>query len=225
MAATKARSAMVRSLLRLQSRRTTQKAMKTMQRFDLPQTVDPTATVNTEPSSVPLPPGSRRVRGKNAVRRPTRPKRDRHSSTSAAHRSSLPATLPRPVKLTRDRTYTVPPPAHIRVLGVEMQDHDRDTIAQRLGMKLGKFASSIERITVRLSDANGPKGGRDQICKIKVVLSGLPSIVVEEKASMLPEAIDRAMQATALAVRRRIQRRRLKALHHRASPPLISAAS
>jgi ribosome-associated translation inhibitor RaiA len=72
-----------------------------------------------------------------------------------------------------------------------------------------------------VSDANGPKGGRDQICKIKVVLSGLPSIVVEEKASVLHEAIDRAMQATALAVRRRVQRRRLKALHHRASHRLV----
>jgi hypothetical protein len=54
-----------------------------------------------------------------------------------------------------------------------MEDDDRDNIARKLGMKLGKFASSIERVTVRLSDANGPKGGRDQISQIKVVLSGL----------------------------------------------------
>jgi hypothetical protein len=144
-------------------------------------------------------------------------RRDRRpSKAAAAHRSSLPPTLPRPVKLTRDRTFTVPPPAHIRVLGVEMEDEDRNNIARKLGMKLGKFASSIERITVRLSDANGPKGGRDQICQIKVVLSGLPSIVVEERGSALHTATERAMKATALAVRRGVQRRRLKALHHRA---------
>jgi ribosome-associated translation inhibitor RaiA len=148
----------------------------------------------------------------------------RSSGPTAAQRSTLPATLPRPVKLTRDRTYTVPPPAHIRVRGVETEDHQRDTIARKLGMKLGKFASSIERITVRLSDANGPKGGRDQTCRIKVVLSGLPSLVVEERASVLHDAIDRAMQATALAVRRSVQRRRLKALHHRASQPPSSVA-
>jgi ribosome-associated translation inhibitor RaiA len=135
----------------------------------------------------------------------------------AAQRSSLPTTLPRPVKLTRDRTHTVPPPAHVRVLGVEMADHDRDDIARKLGMKLGKFASAIERITVRLSDTNGPKGGQDQICQIKVVLSGLPSIVVEERASALQGAIVRAVRATERAVRRNLQRRRLKALHHRAA--------
>ena len=156
----------------------------------------------------------------------TDPRRGRRSSKATAQRSSLPTTLPRrPAKLTRDRTHTVPPPAHVRVLGVEMEDHDRDNIARKLGMKLGKFASAIERVTVRLSDANGPKGGRDQICQIKVVLSGLPSIVVEERASTLPNAIDSAMKATAVAVRRSVQRRRLKALHHRASGPAISFVS
>jgi ribosome-associated translation inhibitor RaiA len=111
------------------------------------------------------------------------------------------------------------------VLGVEMDDDDRDSIARKLGMKLGKFASSIERITVRLSDTNGPKGGRDQICQIKVVLSGLPSIVVEEVDSALPKAVDRAMKKMAVAVRRGLQRRRLKALHHRASQTAVSLAS
>ena len=157
----------------------------------------------------------------------TVPRRGRRPSKSAAQRSSLPTTLPRPVKLTRDRSHTVPPPAHVRVLGVEMedQDQDRDNIARKLGMKLGKFASSIERVTVRLSDVNGPKGGRDQICQIKVVLSGLPSVVVEERGWALQNAVDRAMKATALAVRRSVQRRRLKALHHRASGPAVSPAS
>jgi ribosome-associated translation inhibitor RaiA len=121
------------------------------------------------------------------------------------------------VKLARNRTHDVPPPAHVRVIGAELEQHDRDNIARKLGMKLGKFASSIERITLRLSDANGPKGGRDQICQIKVVLSGRPSVVVEERASTLQSAIDRAMKAAALAVRRSVHRRRLKALHHRAS--------
>jgi hypothetical protein len=84
-------------------------------------------------------------------------------------------------------------------------------------MKLGKFASSIERITVRLSDTNGPKGGRDQKSQIKIVLSGLPSVVVSEIDSALPRTIDRAIDAAAIAVRRRLQRRRLKPLHHRSS--------
>ena len=158
------------------------------------------------------------------IKTTTGPKQGRRPSKAAAKRSSLPTTLPRPDKLTRDRTHTVAPPAHVRVLSMEMEDHHRDNIARKLGMKLGKFASSIERITVRLSDANGPKGGRDQICQIKVVLSGLPSVVVEERGSALQKAIDRAMKATALAVRRSVQRRRLKPLHHRDSHVTVAAS-
>ena len=91
------------------------------------------------------------------------------------------------------------------------------TFGRKLGMRLGKFRASIERITVRVSDTNGPRGGRDQKCQVKVVLSGLPSVVVNETDSTLPRAIDRAVDATAIAVRRRVERRRLKPLHHRSS--------
>lgn len=119
----------------------------------------------------------------------------------------------------------MPPPAHIRVIGGEVTDEDREAIALKLGRKLGKFASSIERISVRLSDANGPKGGRDQIVRIKVVLSGRPSVMVEERDAAFPLAVDRAANAAALAVRRSVQRRRLKPLHHRPSRRQISRAS
>ena len=57
-------------------------------------------------------------------------------------------------------------------------------------MRLGKFASSIERVTLRLSDVNGPKGGVDHKCLIKVVLSGLPSVVVERRDSALQRAVN-----------------------------------
>jgi hypothetical protein len=86
-------------------------------------------------------------------------------------------------------------------------------------MKLGKFVPSIERVTVRLSDVNGPKGGPDQRCQIKVVLSGLPSVVVNETDVTIARSIDRAISAVADAVGRRVQRRRLKRLHHRVEEP------
>jgi hypothetical protein len=132
-------------------------------------------------------------------------------------RGALPLSLPRPAKLERNRKSGPSPPAHVRVIGTAIEDEDRDAIARKLGMKLGKFVGAIERITVRLSDTNGPKGGRDQRCQIKVVLSGLPSVVVNETDSTQPRTIERAVDATAVAVRRRVQRRRLKPLHHRSS--------
>jgi ribosome-associated translation inhibitor RaiA len=126
--------------------------------------------------------------------------------------------VPRPEKLARNRKSDLPPPAHVRVIGGAIDEDDRGYIARKLGMKLGKFVSSIERVTVRLSDTNGPKGGHDQRCQIKVVLSGLPSVVVDETDSTVSRAVDRALDAMAGAVQRRVQRRRLKPLHHRAEP-------
>jgi hypothetical protein len=88
-------------------------------------------------------------------------------------------------------------PAHVRVIGAVIDERDRAYIAQKLGMKLGRFAASVERITVRLSDANGPKGGLDQNCQVKVVLSGMPSVVVRETDSTLRRTIDRAIDSAA----------------------------
>jgi sigma 54 modulation/S30EA-like ribosomal protein len=139
------------------------------------------------------------------------------------HRAALPHSLPRRTKLTRNRVSEVPPPAHIRVIGADLQEESRDHISRKLGAKLAKFASSIERVTVRVSDDNGPKGGHDQICQIKVVLIGLPSVVVEGRDTSLEAATNRAMKAATLAVRRTVQRRRLKALHHRVGRPSAGA--
>ena len=91
-------------------------------------------------------------------------------------------------------------------------------------MKLGKFASAIERVSVRIFDANGPKGGVDQVCRIKVVLSALPSVLVERRNAALSTAIDEAIRTAALTVRARVGRRRLKPLHHR-KPTALDRAS
>jgi hypothetical protein len=59
-----------------------------------------------------------------------------------------------------------------------------------------------------------PRGGVDQVCRIKVVLSGLPSIVVEQRDATLVAAIDGALSGAERAVRRSLQRRRMKPIKH-----------
>ena len=132
-------------------------------------------------------------------------------------RSPLPGSLPRPVKLTSGRADALRTPAHVRVIGVELDDEDRALIRKKLGTKLGKFAPSIERVSVRMTDENGPRGGVDHVCNVKVVLSGLPSVVVERRDAAPLAAIDLALRATAQAVRRSVSRRRMKPLHRRNS--------
>ena len=145
-----------------------------------------------------------------------------NTTEDAADRAALPAWVPRPVKRASGRTDTLRTPAHVRVIGVDLDDEDRAFVRRKLGMKLGKFAMSIERVTVRVTDSNGPRGGVDQVCNVKVVLSGLPSVVVERRDVALQGAIAVALRATEQAVRRSLGRRRMKPMRRRNARDRVS---
>jgi ribosome-associated translation inhibitor RaiA len=143
--------------------------------------------------------------------------REQGTGQGVAHRAPLPGWVPRPMKRASGRTDASRTPAHVRVIGVELDDDDHAFIRRKLGMKLGKFATSIERVSVRVTDTNGPRGGVDQVCHVKIVLSGLPNVVIERRHAALHAAIDLALRATEQAVRRSVRRRRMKPLRGRNS--------
>lgn len=117
---------------------------------------------------------------------------------------------PKSVKRLAGRTDASRIPGNIRVAGVHLSTEDQTYIRRKLGMKLGKFAISIERVSVRVEDVNGPRGGVDQACRIKVVLSGMPSVVFESRDASVAAAVDGALTGVERAVRRKLQRRRSK---------------
>ena len=118
--------------------------------------------------------------------------------------------IPRSVKRRRGRSAAALVPAYVRSVERALDAEGRAYVRRKLGMKLGKFAQAIERVSVRVEDVNGPRGGVDKACRIKVVMSGLPSVVVEEHDASLQAAIDRALSRSERAVRRSVQRRRTK---------------
>lgn len=111
-------------------------------------------------------------------------------------------------------TQTPQTPAHIRATQGGLGPNDRAYIRRKLDTKLGKFANSIERVSIRVGDVNGPRGGVDQVCRIKVVLRGLPSVVFESRDASLRPAVDGALSGVERTVRRTLQRRRMKPLRH-----------
>ena len=56
----------------------------------------------------------------------------------------------------------------------------RGHVERRLGFALSTRHEHIQRILVRLSDVNGPRGGHDKCCLIQVVLPQLADVIVEE---------------------------------------------
>ena len=98
--------------------------------------------------------------------------------------------------------------AHIRGVGMTLPAADADYARLKLERSLGRFAGAIERASMRFEDINGSRGGVDKLCRVKVVLPGLPTVLVEERHRSLRAAVDVALERTKRAVRRSVQRRR-----------------
>lgn len=92
--------------------------------------------------------------------------------------------------------------------GLNASEALREYIMERLNSALDRAQDSINYITVRLTDLNGPKGGIDKRCLINVKLPGRPHIVITEIASDINSAIDLAADRVSLAVERVISRAR-----------------
>ncbi len=123
-------------------------------------------------------------------------------------REPFAGAIPRPQRRGAGRTWAPRTPLALRTSGLSIGPTLREHVHRRLGWRLGKFAAHIERLTVRFEDVNGPRGGIDVACKIKVVVAGLPSVVVSELAGDAREAFDRADDRVARAVSRAVGRAR-----------------
>ena len=96
----------------------------------------------------------------------------------------------------------------IRTTGVELTREDRAYIKRRIEAKVRKFEQAVDEVSVRLSDVNGPKGGVDKVCRAKVLIPRLPSVLVERRDRSARAAVDGTMDATERAVRKILGRRR-----------------
>lgn len=111
----------------------------------------------------------------------------------------------------RERRRVVPiTPASIRVDGVALDDDDRAQIRRRARTLFGRYGQVVERVTIRIRDVNGPRGGVDIACRIKVVLSRLPSIVAERRTTTLDSAFRGALAAAGRSVSQALRRRRMR---------------
>jgi len=104
----------------------------------------------------------------------------------------------------------------IQALDFPMTKGLRERVRRRMGFALGGRADNIQRVVVRLSDINGPKGGKDMCCHIRIVLNHMPEVVIKDTETDLYVAIDRAFGRAGRSVTRQLKRRATK---QRALPP------
>lgn len=84
----------------------------------------------------------------------------------------------------------------------------RAYLAKRLEAALGPFKRQVRRVVARLGDENGPRGGYDKTCRIGVSVGGAPDVFAADTRPDLYAAIDCAVDRLAVALSRRLNRRR-----------------
>jgi hypothetical protein len=114
--------------------------------------------------------------------------------------------IPRSKKRRAGATAISATPLRIHVAGSHLDAPEKQRIRDRLGRKLARFGGDITRATVRFEDINGPRGGVDTICKIKLSVSGLAHIVAEARDVDARRALQRASTAAHTALARAMDR-------------------
>ena len=98
-----------------------------------------------------------------------------------------------------------------------LTDALRSHAERRLRSALTCCDDHIQRVVMRLSDINGPRGGADKRCHLQVVLDGLPDVVIEDIEADLYIAIDRATDRAGRTVARKLDRQ--QSLLRQGRPP------
>ena len=98
---------------------------------------------------------------------------------------------------------------------------------------MASHATLVERVTIRFDDVNGPRGGVDIDCVIKVVVSSISSVIVAARGESPAAAFARALPRLKRALRQQIDRHGLSAKRSprvrdtavASGPPAVDASS
>jgi putative sigma-54 modulation protein len=100
---------------------------------------------------------------------------------------------------------------HVRCTGIEHSQSLVEHTARRIHQHLSRFGHRLENVDARLSDVNGPRGGRDKRCLVIARGPGLGGLRVEELHEDFYVGVDRALDRLAQVVGRSVARIRA---HH-----------
>jgi ribosomal subunit interface protein len=111
---------------------------------------------------------------------------------------------------------------HIQARDFSLTPALKNHVERRARFALTCCDDHIQRVVIRLSDINGPRGGADKRCHLQVVLSGLPDVVTEDTEADLYVAIDRATDRAGRTLLRKVDRRNTLLRQDRSQSELVS---
>ena len=102
----------------------------------------------------------------------------------------------------------------IQARGFKLTEATRTYCDRRLRFALGSMVGDVHSVTIRLADQNGPRGGIDTRCSIRVTLRDGPLVIILQEDTDLYVAIDRAVDRASRTAARRLD----KTLSNRRAP-------
>jgi len=96
----------------------------------------------------------------------------------------------------------------IRATDFAVTDALREHTERRVRLALGRFVPRVRRVTARLADTNGPRGGLDKVCRLQIRVTPGADLHVDDADRDLYTAIARAAERAGRAVQRHISRDR-----------------
>lgn len=88
----------------------------------------------------------------------------------------------------------------------ELTDALREHTERRLQFALSWAGNDVRKIVVRLSDINGPRGGKDKRCAIQIPMPRAQDVLIEDTESDMYVAIDRAVDRAERTLARKLER-------------------
>ena len=96
----------------------------------------------------------------------------------------------------------------VRFRGIETSRALAAHVTQKLQQHLSRFGRQVREVVVRLSDINGPRGGRDKHCQIEAKGRGIGLLHLSETHDDLYTGVDIAVARLGHAIGRNIERAR-----------------
>ena len=90
----------------------------------------------------------------------------------------------------------------VRTHAMTVNDALRFHVEHRLAFALGRFERFVARVEVLLQDVNGPRGGRDKVCRIEVLSPRGDTVAAQAADSDPKRAVDHASARISRAMAR-----------------------
>jgi hypothetical protein len=96
----------------------------------------------------------------------------------------------------------------IRTRHLLLTPETHDEIRQRIYLAFGRISPWIRTVDVTLADINGPRGGADKQCRLRIRGRGMTGIVIEHVGFDALATVSAAAERAEQAVHRKVARRR-----------------